>query len=273
MANYCRATMHYIPRELTDVPAPVEVEVSISNGREANLPGWEEAGFQLIPHRVDVEDFLDEQAVAEAHYPQMEALAHKLTGCDHALVSGHIIRSPDAVKQHTDLGPIRLVHSDFADTYGELMRNHYEAATDAARNALARAGIDGAQVRAAKRIVMLQFWRNIGPAKMDMPLAFCDARTVPATSTHKIAVTDYAGSGFDFEALGIVAPERPADHAWYVFPEMSRDEVVAFRTYDSALVDSGGTFWTPHSAFHDPAVPMGQPARSSIELRATCVFA
>jgi hypothetical protein len=273
MSEYCRATMRYVPRVRSGMAEPIGVEVTIGNGREACLPGWQVAGFELMQHEANIEDFLDDRAVGEHHYPQMEALARELTGCDHALVSGHIIRSPEAAKRHTDLGPITFVHSDFADNYGELMRKRYEAATEASRKALVRAGIDGAFVRAARRIVILQFWRNIGPAKMDMPLAFCDARSIPAASTRKLPVTDYAGGGFNFDTLGVVAPDKPDDHAWYVFPEMTRDEVVAFRTYDSALAESGGTFWTPHAAFHDPDVPMGQPARHSIELRATCVFA
>ena len=273
MSEYCRATMHYVPRQFaTDQPEPVLVEVAINNGRDAELPGWQQAGFELMQHKANIQDFLDEGLVAEQHYPQMEALARELTGCDHALVSSHIIRSPDAVKQHSDLGPITFVHSDFADTYGELTRMRYEDVTEDAQKSLARAGIEGSVVRAARRIVILQFWRNIGPAKMDMPLAFCDARTTPAASTRKLPVTDYAGGGFDFDTLGILAPENPDEHAWYVFPEMTLDEVVAFRTYDSELAETGGTFWTPHSAFHDPAVPLGEPARSSIELRATCIF-
>jgi hypothetical protein len=47
---------------------------------------------------------------------------------------------------------------------------------------------------------------------------------------------------------------------------------VAFRTYDTDLVASGGTYFTPHAAFRDPAVPAGSPARSSIELRAVCLY-
>lgn len=272
MSEFCHATLRYVPRGSVGDAEPIEVEVSINNGRDADLPGWEQAGFQLMRHEPNVGNFLDEHAIAEHHYSQMEALARELTGCDHALVSGHIIRSPEAAKQHVDLGPITFVHSDFADTYGELMRSRYEAATEEAQAALERTGIDGALVRAAKRILILQFWRNIGPTKMDMPLAFCDARTIPAAATRKLPVADYAGGGFDFDTLGILAPEHPGDHAWYVFPEMSLDEIVAFRTYDSALAETGGTFWTPHAAFHDPDVPLGQPARSSIELRATCVF-
>lgn len=272
MSVYCEATVRYLPKALNGEPEPVDFAVAINNGREVELPGWEIAGFELMQHTPNVDDFFDESLVSEVHHPQIEALAKELTGCDHALVSGHIVRSPDAVARHTDLGPITFVHSDFADTYGELMRTRYEGATEAATIALDRAGIDGAAVRGAKRMVILQFWRNIGEAKMDMPLAFCDARTVPAISTMKLPVKDYAGGGFDFDTLGIVAPKTPQDHAWYFFPEMSRDEVVAFRTYDSTLADSGGTFWTPHAAFHDPEVPMGKPARESIELRATCLW-
>jgi hypothetical protein len=48
--------------------------------------------------------------------------------------------------------------------------------------------------------------------------------------------------------------------------------VVVFRTFDSDRAARGETFWTPHSAFSDPAVQIGKPSRRSIELRATCVF-
>lgn len=51
-----------------------------------------------------------------------------------------------------------------------------------------------------------------------------------------------------------------------------RREVVAFRTYDTDLVRTGGTYFTPHSAFRDPGVEIGRPARSSIELRASCLW-
>ena len=63
--------------------------------------------------------------------------------------------------------------------------------------------------RRRSRTVILQFWRNIGPAKMDFPLAFCDARTVTPNDCRPIPVSDYAGSGVDFEALAVLAPNEP----------------------------------------------------------------
>jgi hypothetical protein len=128
-------------------------------------------------------------------------------------------------------------------------------------------------VQDASRVVILQFWRNIGPAKMDFPLAFCDARTLRADEARPIPVNDYAGSGVNFEALAVAAPDEPARHHWYAFPELQPDEAVAFRTFDTDLVATGATFFTPHSAFRDPEVEVGQPSRVSVELRAICLFA
>lgn len=248
------------------------VEVTIGDGRAAALPGWEECGFERMDHGAAVSDWSDDAAIEGVHYPEMEALAAELTGCDVALVSGHIKRNVDEAARHGDLAPITFVHSDFADSYGPLIRERYRKAADGFGESLERAGVDASFVADARRILILQFWRNVGPPKMDLPLAFCDCRTVPNRDVQPIQVTNYAGGGFDFEALGVSAPRDPAAHAWYAFDSLRDDEVIAFRTYDSDRVGTPQPYWTPHSAFRDPAVELGRPSRSSIELRATCVF-
>ena len=242
---FCTAKLNYAGSGPTDV--------DIHDGRSADdLPGWEECGFELVGHKASVTDWDDEDEIATVHHPEMAALAKAMTGADIALVAGHIKRSPAAAKQHKDLGPISFVHSDFADSYRDnVVASHPEAAK-------------------AKRLVILQFWRNLGPAKMDLPLAFCDARTVPKHEVHAFPVSNYAGGGGHFEALTVM--EGADHHDWYTFPELARDEVVAFRTYDSDRVADGRPYWTPHSAFRDPDVPLGHPSRTSIELRASCLF-
>jgi hypothetical protein len=196
-----------------------------------------------------------------------------MTGADHALVSGHIKRSPDEANRHQQLSPITFVHSDFAEGHADIIRSSYRGDREGPEQALERNGLTADAVENAGRIVILQFWRNLGPAKMDYPLAFCDARTVSLDEARAFHVTNYAGTGANFDALGVIAPDDPTRHAWYAFPELEPDEAVAFRTYDTDLVRAGQTYFTPHSAFRDPEVPVGQPARSSIELRATCLFA
>jgi hypothetical protein len=246
---FCRASLNYAGAGPT--------EVVIRDGRRAEpgeLPGWEECGFELVHHEPGVTDWADEAQLL-AHHEEMAALAKAMTGADEAVVSGHIKRGPEQAAQHKDLGPISFVHSDFADSY----RHNVEEATPRASG--------------AERLVILQFWRNLGPAKMDLPLAFCDARTVPRDETQPIPVSNYAGGGGHFEALAVVArPGAVTRHRWYTSPELERDEVVAFRTYDSDRVEDGRPYWTPHSAFRDPDVELGRPSRTSIELRASCLF-
>jgi hypothetical protein len=220
-------------------------------------------------HQSAVADWRDEKAIVETHYDEIRDLAKQLTGCDYALVGSHIKRGPEQVKLHADLGPISFVHSDFAASYGDLMRQYYSVDTAEALLSLQKSGATVDDVKQSRRLMILQFWRNLGDEKMDLPLAFCDARTVAESDLRAFPVQDYAGGGFNFETLGVAPSDN---HAWYVFPEMKRDEVAVFRTYDSDMVSSGEAYWTPHSAFADPAVTPGHPSRTSIELRATCLF-
>lgn len=272
MTTFCQATLTYVARDGALTGGRPATRVDILDGRDAHLPGWEECGFELVHHPSEVRDWGDDEEIAAVHHPEVERLAQEMTGCDVALVSSHIKRNPDEARRHAQLSPITFVHSDFAAGYDAVLRGTYRDATDGAARALARNGIRGDVVEHAPRIVILQFWRNLGPAKMDFPLGFCDARTVSPDDGRAFRVTNYAGSGATFDALGVAAPDDAAAHQWYAFPDLTRDEAVAFRTYDTDLVAAGKTWFTPHSAFRDPDVPVGRPARSSIELRATCLF-
>lgn len=247
------------------------IDVDVLDGRQADLPGWLACGFELVTHRSAVSGWDDDEIVA-VHHREMEELARTMTGCDVALVSNHIKRGPEHAARHEDLGPISFVHSDFAASYDDLVRGSFvNDDRDGLRRALERNGIVARDVVDASRLVILQFWRSTGPPKMDFPMVFCDARTVTPGDSRPIPVSDYAGSGIDFEALAVLSPREPGQYRWYTFPELAIDEVVAFRTFDSELVARGETWFTPHSAFRDPDVAVGRPARSSIELRAICL--
>jgi hypothetical protein len=267
---FCRATLNFAARSGELAAHPTEVDVL--DGRCAGLPGWSESGFELVGHSSAVSGWDDDELVA-VHHREMEVLARAMTGCDVALVSNHIKRGPEHAARHEDLAPISFVHSDFAAGYDDLVRRSFvNDPREGPQRALDRNGISGREVADAARLVILQFWRNTGPPKMDFPMAFCDARTVTPADSRPIPVSDYAGSGIDFEALAVLGPREPGQYRWYTFPELTIDEVVAFRTYDSGLVERGETWFTPHSAFRDPEVEVGRPARSSIELRAICLY-
>jgi hypothetical protein len=267
METFCRAVMNYV----TSGAGPAGTEVDVFDGRAAELPGWERCGFELMSHSSSLQDWSDEEAVSAVHYQEVEELARKMTHADVALVSNHITRSPEDARRHEQLSPITLVHSDFAAGHEAIIRRSYRDGTYDDK-ALVRNGVSIDDVEKARRILILQFWRNLGPARMDFPLAWCDVRTVDVSDGWAFHVTDYAGSGFDFDALAVSPPAQPGGHHWYAFPGMTPDETVAFRTYDTDMVKQGQTYFTPHSAFHDPEVPVGRPARTSIELRATCLW-
>lgn len=270
MTVFCRAVLNYVPAAGARAGRS-STEVEIHDARVAQLPGWADCGFELFEHRSAMTDWTDESALASVHHPEMEELAQKLSGADVALVSGHIRRSPDDARRHHQLSPITFVHSDFAAGYDEVIRRNYRDG-DRAAAALVRNGVTVSDLDSARRLLILQFWRNLGPAKMDFPLAFCDARSVGPEESRAFRVENYAGSGSTFDALAVLAPSDPSRHRWYAFPELSPGEVVAFRTYDTELVSRGKTYFTPHSAFRDPEVQVGKPPRTSIELRATCLW-
>lgn len=272
MSTFCRATLNYAPHDPALPLGRGAVEVEIRDGRAADLPGWRDCGFELLHRSSTVKDWTDDDEIAGVHYAEAEALAREMTGCEVALVSDHVKRNAEAAKREREQAPVRLVHSDFAEGYADIVRGSYRDVRGRGAAALARTGVTAEDVESAARIVMVQLWRNLGPAKMDLPVAFCDNRTVTPAETRPFHYTGYVAGGRSFDALAVIEPDDPEAHGWYVFPEMTPDEVVGFRTYDTELVREGKTFFTPHSAFRDPDVELGQPARFSIEMRVMCLF-
>lgn len=270
MSTYCRATMHYVGRDgFAGGPHPLEVD--IRDGRAADLPGWRDCGFERMDHSSSMGDWTDDVEVAAVHYPEAEALAREVTGFDHALVADHVKRSAVEAKREREQHPVRLVHSDFADDYGDHVRRNYRDVRGRGAAALERNGLTGDDVASAKRIVMLQLWRNLGAPKPDLPVAWCDARTVGRDELVPFRYTGYVAGADPFDAVAIAEPDDPDRHGWYTFPALSADEVVVFRTYDTEMVPAGTSYFTPHSAFVDPTVGADAPPRFSIELRIVCL--
>lgn len=267
---FCRTALNYATATGRLGGQPVDVD--ILDARMTTLPGWRECGFELVEHASTVTDWTDDDEIAAIHYAEMEGVARRLTGCDVALVSDHVKRNAETEKRKREQQPVRLVHSDFAPNYADVIRYAYRGVKGRGAATLARNEITSADVESASRIVMLQFWRNLGEPRMDLPVAFCDARTVTPAESRPFAYGGYVAGGRSFDALAVVAPDDPARHGWYVFPDLHAGEVVAFRTYDTDLVASGATFFTPHSAFADPSVAPGDPARFSVELRVMCLY-
>ncbi len=265
---YCETTLNY-----SDADGAAIVPVAIHNGRDQLADrDFDECGFTLLQHQSAVRDWCDHDHVADVHRPEIEVLANQFLGCDTALVYQPLIRSPAAAMDQADYAPIEFVHSDFTEDYRPMVQEEGRPYQEFFVGLLREQGLGLEDIRAAKRVVMLQFWRNTGAARPDRPFALCDASSVPRSDLSVFTVPEYGGEQLEFQTFSVQPPPVSGAHRWFTFPELTDGEVVLLRTYDSRCIDENRAFWTPHSAFVDTTVGPDAPLRESVEMRALCLF-
>ncbi|HSG88300.1 MAG TPA: CmcJ/NvfI family oxidoreductase [Pseudomonadales bacterium] len=266
---WCETTLNFSePGREEPIPVPVQ----IIDARSVRGLELERCGFTLLQHESAVDDWRDEAELASVHAKEIRALAKKQSGAHKVIVYPPIVRSPRTAARVEDYAPIHYVHSDFTDDFRAMVEDPSRPYAEFITPLLAEQGLTQADVARASRVLMLQFWRNIGDEWPDCPLAVCDGRDVPRARLHAFVVPEYGGRRIEFETFGVRPPATPdADH-WYTYPGMTQEEVLVLRTYDSRCVDKGWAFWTPHSAFVDPTAGPEAPRRESVEMRALCLF-
>ena len=263
MDTYCQTTLNYYGEA-----GPTPVPVTINNGRTAGL-SFEKQGVTLIRHDSKVTDWNDESRLLQ-YYDEIIELSKVETGCDWVLFYPALVRNQALAREDADLAPIQAVHSDYTEDYWEMIGDTSHPYHRIIEPSMARAGITPDDIRGAKRILTLQFWRSIGDPEMDYPLAFGNGRSFDRSELVPILVEEYAGVETNFHSF-IVMPPSDAHHQWFAFPELQHDEMVMFRGFDSDLKERGEAFWTPHASFADP-VPAHPKPRASVEMRAICGF-
>ena len=216
-------------------------------------PTLRREGIALIRHTSAVTDFRDKATVVAVHRGEIERLIGELSGADRVVVASPGVlrfgeRSPESGKLDNSL-PARFVHVDVSNP------------TAAAFAERSRPNDSQARTR---RFAHYNVWRVLTPPPQDVPLAVCDARSVaPEDLVPADAVFDQRDAPeWSFEAL--VVRYNPA-HRWLYFSNMTRDEVIVFKTNDS---DPSEPIQVPHSAFDDATCPAGVTPRASIEMRA-----
>lgn len=264
---YCETSLNY-----GDGDWARSAPVTVRNARTTPGLEFEQCGFTRLDHVSAVADWRDAAHLADVHMAEARELAKAFLGCDHALAYPPIVRSPASAREVADYAPIEFVHSDFTDDYRDMIEDPGRAYGAFIAPALETIGVRQDEIAAAERVVMLQFWRNVGARRPDYPLALCDAASVPRSDLFSILVPEYGGQRLEFQTFGVHCPDDPDRHRWYTYPELSAEEVVAFRTYDSRCVAEGRPFWTPHSAFRDPHAGADPAPRESVEMRVLCLF-
>jgi hypothetical protein len=237
--------------------------VSIHDARSiADQLDFDKEGFRLVPHHSAVSDLKDPKELSEKQPAELEALVREHTGAARAFCIGPQRRlaesMPDSERtldatQGLDTFPARFVHGDFTDEGVHWMS-------------------DGLPVRLDDypRYAVFNVWRCITPPPQDIPLAFCAGNTIDeGDAVEAMAVMDRPELAPQvIRALSEAYRPNPR-HRWYYFRDMTPDEVVIFKTYDS---DRSRCRAVAHTAFTAPDCPPGTAPRQSLEARVVAVF-
>ena len=227
--------------------------MAVSNGRLfAGTLSLEQNGFLLVEHKTKVADFFDPRQLESVYYPEIEQLIKRESGASRVAIFDHTLRSGDEAERETKLirEPVMSAHNDYTEWSGP--------------NRVREFLPDEAEELLTRRFAIVQVWRAIDQPILANPLALADAGSV-AMDDLVVAERRYPHRVGQTYRL-----KYNANHRWYYFPEMHRDEAIVFKVYDSVI--DGRARFTPHTSFADPNTPAGAPPRQSIEVRAFAFF-
>ncbi|RYP40356.1 hypothetical protein DL767_001768 [Monosporascus sp. MG133] len=241
----------YVDRpETYERPVDVHpVHITDITGKESDYT-LDKNGFQVVPHTAQEKDFLDDDQVRAAYYPETEQLLKDVTGASKIFIFDHTIRrqsaDPTAGRDADKRGPVQRVHID--QTYSAALSRvpHHLPAEEAAEL------LKG-------RVQIINVWRPIKQVLRD-PLAVAEAHSV---------------SEDDLVPVGLIYPNRRGatfavkynpSHRWFYKYGLSPNEVLLIKCFDTKT--DGRARRVPHTAFVDPSAGPEVPARESIEVRA-----
>jgi hypothetical protein len=223
-------------------------KVFIQDGRaQSDAFSIDREGFALVPHVTRTADLYDEVELKNSYYPETEALLKAETGATKIVIFDHTIRTSHNQPRGVGLPreAVLRVHNDYT------LKSGPQRVRDLVP--------DEAEARLRKRFAIVNVWRPIVGPLQQFPLALGDAESLRAE---------------DVLATDLIYPDRVGEiysiaynpsQRWFYFPEMSRDEVVLIKTYDS---DPARARFSAHGAFADPNFPDPKVLRESIEIRA-----
>jgi hypothetical protein len=209
-------------------------------------------GFALVRQTSSVKDFYDDDEVKSVYYPEAERLIKAATGADRVFIFDHTVRKrAQGAADHAGglRQPVARVHVDHTARSGP----------QRVRDLIP----DEAEELLKGRVQIINLWRPIRGPLLDSPLAVCDARSV---RPEELVASDLVYPHRVGETYSV---KYNPDHQWFYVPQMTVDEVLLLKCFDSRT--DGRARFAPHSAFADPTTPADAPPRESIELR-TLVF-
>lgn len=239
--------------------------------------GTDKSGFSVFTAPAKEKEFTYDAAVRNGYYAEVEELIRdKLPGVRKVVLFDHTIRGHDMTSPRQ---PVQQVHVDQTPQAAEA-RVYRHLPPEEVDDLLKR------------RYQIINVWRPIGHPASDFPLAVIDWRTTKPSDFVKIdllypirhdnddddrgkeklpdveSIMSTKGYEVRGETFG-VAPND--DHKFYYMKDMTPDEAMFIKCFDSRSQVNGGqkglADCTPHTAFVDPDTPRDAKGRQSIEVR------
>ena len=262
-----------------------------------NAPTLACNGFELRPRdlgKLEV-DFFDHDAVLRRYYPHCAEIVRDACGASLVAAFDHNIRSATGKEGKQRIrggqqvqGPAHMVHGDYTLTSApQRLRDltRPPRLNDTLRSVLpdGEALLDPGTINEVLldgRFAIINLWRSIAKEPVvTHPLALCDAATVQPDDLVVFEIHYHDRIGENYFA------KHAEDHGWYFYPDLTRDEALLIKQWDSdgplatsdgAKADAADTdapcTFSFHSAFEDPATPANAAERWSIEVRCVALY-
>jgi hypothetical protein len=239
-------------------------EMPVYNARLMDpAPTLDGNGFMMLNRPTTVSDFEDPDQM-EVYYREAEKLLDELLHPEVTFMFGHIFRTDDPEETRKRMESEEPLERSRGGAAGGA---HVDFAEEAIAQYVEEFGGERAPELAKMRIVNINVWRPIGKVER-MPLALCDGSTVNREKMLPIDMYNAVGP-YSTMKVGLSLQYEPG-HRWYYYPDMTSDEVLVFKNFDSA---PGVVPRVPHSAIVDPTSSPDAAPRHSIEVRALCFLA
>ena len=225
--------------------------VRIGNLRALPDASVDREGFELLRRPTAVGDLNDDEAVTSEYYRELEEILRDRFDAKQVVIFDSTRRSdraggasnPDGARR-----PASHIHVDYTVDSGP--KRVRELLGDGEAERLLKSGA---------RVRQINVWRPIVSLVERSPLALADASSI---APEDLFATDHV---FPERVGEIYHLAYSPDQRWFYAPDMTRDEVLLIKGWDS--LDDGPARFTPHTAFELPNTPPAAPPRESIETR------
>lgn len=226
----------------------VSYDVAVRNARPlVDELSLDKEGFTLVRHKTSCANVRDPEIMRDRYLEEMVPFIKDYFHASQVVPkrNGVVIRRADG-SSGTGAPISKTAHVDYAPVAGPML-------------AAAENQEQGIPIRPYSRLMVIQAWRALSPPPQDFPLVLCDAATIVDTD---MVVADYSRNEPNWHKSWSL--HFNPDQRWYYFPEMTADELILFKGYDSA---THYNLRSAHTAFDDRhAYPNAKP-RESVEAR------